>query len=526
MAWPEVSIEDFPPQRDDEPASLRQDILDELTDHFACALNRELLTNSDKQTAKQRVLNQFGDPIKIARQLWLEAMKEKIMSQRIMTGVSLIMAVCCIAVVGLAWILVKDGQGVNQSMIAQLAAIADRPQTDSTVVASLQRTNEEMVRELKNISVRQQSGLATEMSVVDGASSKSEEMKQISFQLVQDNRDKKPAVGFTGKLIKMGADTYSLDVTSDEQGILDFGRLPWANYYLRLSSPWGESHYQLHVNVVPGRDFSETIVCPAAPPKDIPVQFQVNWPDKLKSEDWVLLCDFRASHTSSNLHLDLIGDVIGDEEHRDPFEITQVIQNENWIYRQSIQKGVYLVTNENKVIPCPLSAKGRFVDFEFESLAEQSSINMKVGKYDLPAIYLFHKDDFKQLAKLNLAKSYSVLTPHESIDQLSDMTNVNREGGIFKMHTSKASAPFTVISAPFERVKFKPAISKRLERYGSVAKRLCGIKLPKGMTFTASNAQQNLWEINLPELDFVPIESSLSRGMSRLLLKLSMVSLS
>ncbi|MFH1299826.1 MAG: hypothetical protein ABIK07_02100, partial [Planctomycetota bacterium] len=84
MAWPEISIEDFPPERDDEPSSLRQDIIDELSDHFVCALNRELLKNPDEQTAKQRVLNQFGDPIKIACQLWLDAMKEKIMSQRIM----------------------------------------------------------------------------------------------------------------------------------------------------------------------------------------------------------------------------------------------------------------------------------------------------------------------------------------------------------------------------------------------------------------------------------------------------------
>ena len=36
----------LPPPRDDEPASLRQDILDELGDHLACAYNRELLRGS------------------------------------------------------------------------------------------------------------------------------------------------------------------------------------------------------------------------------------------------------------------------------------------------------------------------------------------------------------------------------------------------------------------------------------------------------------------------------------------------
>ena len=37
----------LPPPRDDEPASLRQDIIDELADHLACAYNRELLRGAD-----------------------------------------------------------------------------------------------------------------------------------------------------------------------------------------------------------------------------------------------------------------------------------------------------------------------------------------------------------------------------------------------------------------------------------------------------------------------------------------------
>ena len=37
----------LPPPRDDEPASLRHDILDELGDHLACAYNRELLRGAD-----------------------------------------------------------------------------------------------------------------------------------------------------------------------------------------------------------------------------------------------------------------------------------------------------------------------------------------------------------------------------------------------------------------------------------------------------------------------------------------------
>ena len=52
----------LPPPRDDEPASLRQDIIDELSDHLVCAYNREILRGLDSNAARQRVLKQFGDP--------------------------------------------------------------------------------------------------------------------------------------------------------------------------------------------------------------------------------------------------------------------------------------------------------------------------------------------------------------------------------------------------------------------------------------------------------------------------------
>ena len=38
---------DLPSPRDDEPASLRDDIVDELADHLACSYRRELLRGAD-----------------------------------------------------------------------------------------------------------------------------------------------------------------------------------------------------------------------------------------------------------------------------------------------------------------------------------------------------------------------------------------------------------------------------------------------------------------------------------------------
>jgi hypothetical protein len=80
----------MPPHRDDEPASLRQDIIDELGDHLARAYNRELLGGVDPTAARQRVLDRFGDPAAMARRLWFDAMKGKIMTQRILIATCLV----------------------------------------------------------------------------------------------------------------------------------------------------------------------------------------------------------------------------------------------------------------------------------------------------------------------------------------------------------------------------------------------------------------------------------------------------
>ncbi len=213
MNWPEISIEDFPPRRDDEPTSLRQDIIDELSDHFACALNRELLKNPDEQLARRRVLEQFGNPVSIARQLWLEAMKERIMSQRIMTGLSAVMAVCCIAVVGIAWSMMQESRAFNLQMLEQFKQAQER-------------------------SAVQERG----------------DLYGIQFQLVQQGSEDQPAVGFQGTLTKYEEQTplFTLDAVSDKTGLLDFGKLPWGKYQLELQAPWSEKMETLSLITIPG----------------------------------------------------------------------------------------------------------------------------------------------------------------------------------------------------------------------------------------------------------------------------------
>src|SRR5262249_7249597 len=83
MPWPPDIAGELPAPRDEEPSSLRQDIADELGDHLKSSFNRELHFTREESSAKRNVLDRFGDPRHVARQLWFDAMKEKIVSQRL-----------------------------------------------------------------------------------------------------------------------------------------------------------------------------------------------------------------------------------------------------------------------------------------------------------------------------------------------------------------------------------------------------------------------------------------------------------
>jgi multidrug efflux pump subunit AcrB len=209
VAWPELSVDDFPPRRDDEPSSLRQEIIDELSDHFACALNRELHKNPDEQLARGRVLEQFGDPIKVARQLWLEAMKEKIMSQRILTGVAVVMAVCGFIVVGLVWSMMKESQAFNNRMMAQMAEIAKRPEPVTS-----DEVNQQILKQLEQLN---QKTSVEQGTVATG-------MNQLAFQLVAEDQDERLPHNYAGTLTKTGdrSEEFTLEAVSNGRGMLDF----------------------------------------------------------------------------------------------------------------------------------------------------------------------------------------------------------------------------------------------------------------------------------------------------------------
>ena len=139
----------LPPRREDEPATLRQDIVDEILDHLKCGMRRELLLHGgDEVSAYEFVLRKFGDPREIARKLWFQAMWSQIMSQRLVFGSALFSMAACTALVGMmGWMMQQQTQQANAAMQLQQQASVAMLEHLSKLVP--QRTESQPQRDLR-----------------------------------------------------------------------------------------------------------------------------------------------------------------------------------------------------------------------------------------------------------------------------------------------------------------------------------------------------------------------------------------
>ena len=246
----------LPPPHDEEPAQLRCDILDELRDHLDCAADRERRRLEvsgqpvDAKTVWQSVIECFGAPASVARRLWFDAMKGRIMTQRVMLGA---VAVGLIALVGWMTILSRS-----------LTAVIDENQKATAAV--LER-------------------LGKEQPVLPAEAS--QELSPVKFTLVQATPEGAPVVGTVVHFdqhpgeepLRLG----TLVETTNAQGIADFGVLPWGIYDLTIESPAGT--LSEHVTLRPGRPLEMRIVVPEPQPLG-QVQFEFTPPDWEKWE-WI-----------------------------------------------------------------------------------------------------------------------------------------------------------------------------------------------------------------------------------------------
>jgi hypothetical protein len=265
MDWREAAAGGLPAPRNDEPASLRQDILDEVADHLDCALKRELTKNITPEEAVENVKRRFGDPRDLARRLWLDAMKDTIMSKRLTRAAMGLMFVMCLLLGWMAW---------TSQRASQEAAWTSREAANS-----IRRTNNELLQKLTAfIAARPAAGGATERVPV-------------RFHLICDDVNKSPARGFEGTLTvaKSGSLVNALRRVSDAKGELDFGTLPPGSYSISVTSPWHETT-RFEFDASPGFPISSPIVCPEHDWSPADVSFELKGLPSLRHRDAWIIC--------------------------------------------------------------------------------------------------------------------------------------------------------------------------------------------------------------------------------------------
>ncbi len=279
---------DLPSPRDDEPASLRQDIIDELADHLHCALQRELLLGassvhlaslrrpspdvdggcpgnpeadasrspgSREDIARQNVLRRFGNPAAIARRLWLDAMKERLMAQKLMTVMVTVAALACVAVTFFMW------QALQVSREQQAALLAQQQAFSAKLLGELQ--------------ARQ---AAPAVTGVDG-------WGPLKIRLV--SAEGKPVAGkvdLEGTAINAGNDNkVSVDKSAGDDGIADFGLIPYGNYTMTVTIPAAmESHTETFM-LSPGQPSERKFICPDQPRPPVALKFKFNPPARIRA---------------------------------------------------------------------------------------------------------------------------------------------------------------------------------------------------------------------------------------------------
>jgi hypothetical protein len=123
VAWHESILEHLPPDRR-APSDLRGDIAEELADHLDCAVARELRKTDDETLARRAALERFGDPQRVARRLWLDAMKETIMESRTTLITNLVLAATAVVVCIVVFSAMRQNAQVNQALLDRIEAIS------------------------------------------------------------------------------------------------------------------------------------------------------------------------------------------------------------------------------------------------------------------------------------------------------------------------------------------------------------------------------------------------------------------
>jgi hypothetical protein len=270
MDFGEALTNRLPAPRDDEPAGLRQDIVDELADHLTLSVQRERMRGHGTEAARARALERFGDPAAVACRLWTDAMKGKIMAQRVLIGTCVLVAAASVSSVAILW-----RELVHARRIAAEGAAAQ--------VAEARVREQEMLRQL-----REMSQSMSRLSPPNGS--------DVRIKLVDESADGRPVEGASIGIICVSEEPPKrINRTSDSSGSALFGSLPTGEYRLLVKRRWADGYMSVmhDLEVRAGTDVSKVIVCPKVPPERAALRLRWRWPADLEAEPLTINASFR-----------------------------------------------------------------------------------------------------------------------------------------------------------------------------------------------------------------------------------------
>jgi hypothetical protein len=245
----------LPPPRADEPANLRREIIDELSDHLTCARKREQLAGGPQteEAIQHRVLNRFGDPAAVARKLWLDWMWEKIMTQRILTGVCILLTLVTCTALAFAWVSINRQQDL----------MADLQLTSQTQL-------QEQQKQFERLLVAAQSNKAPS------------DWNPVELRFVKGKEDGPPAEGIRVTVAIRARETGipPMEAVSNEEGVVRFPRVRYGTYRVTVRNAADES-LDTDVTLQPGEGLRRTIVCPDPLAETVKLTARVAWPADL-----------------------------------------------------------------------------------------------------------------------------------------------------------------------------------------------------------------------------------------------------
>lgn len=254
--WLEPLEEGFPPQRVDEPHDLRTDISDELSDHLEAAIVRESRRSAEQADIWRRVLDRFGDPAEVARKLWLDNMRGRIMRQRTVVLTASVIVFACVAMVALAWAAFDQVRRSNQELLARLVALNSETPTYP-------------------------------------------DRCELTVRLVPESPEAPVPHGWTVKLRGnpiQASKQLQLTQSTGRDGVAKFFPVLPGEYDVSIESPFDSQLFLPAAAVLlPGETKELQIRCPSEP-TNVDVRFSVSWPSEFAKRQPLVICNlFRRS---------------------------------------------------------------------------------------------------------------------------------------------------------------------------------------------------------------------------------------